>query len=94
MLNISANTSGGSGANTGLESNTQVLPFKFARKGVLLYNTYIASKRTKMKYTLITSNGKVLTFFLKVVAEQFQQAYGGVVFTQDVLVCPEMESLV
>jgi hypothetical protein len=47
-----------------------------------------------MKYTLITSNGKVLTFFLKVVAEQFQQAYGGVVFTQDVLVCPEMESLV
>lgn len=47
-----------------------------------------------MKYTLITSNGKVLTFFLKVVAEQFQQAYGGVVFTQQVLVCPEMESLV
>ena len=38
-----------------------------------------------MKYTLITSNGKVLTFFLQVVAEQFQQAYGGVVFTQQVL---------
>jgi hypothetical protein len=47
-----------------------------------------------MQYTLITSKGKVLTFFLKVVAEQFQQAYGGVVFTQQVLVCPEMESLV
>jgi hypothetical protein len=38
-----------------------------------------------MKYTLITSNGKVLTFFLKAVAEQFQQAYGGVVFSQQVL---------
>lgn len=38
-----------------------------------------------MKYTLITSNGKVLTFFLKVVAEQFQGAYGGVVFTSQVL---------
>ena len=47
-----------------------------------------------MKYTLITSNGKVLTFFLKIVAEQFQQAYGGVVITQEVLVCPEMESVV
>ena len=38
-----------------------------------------------MKYTLITRNGKVLTFFLKAVAEQFQTAYGGVVFTQQVL---------
>lgn len=38
-----------------------------------------------MKYTLITSNGKVLTFFLQVVALQFQQAYGGVVITQQIL---------
>lgn len=38
-----------------------------------------------MKYTLITANGKVLTFFIKTVAEQFQQAYGGVVFTPRVL---------
>ena len=38
-----------------------------------------------MKYTLITGNGKVYTFFIKTVAEQFQQAYGGVVFTQQVL---------
>jgi hypothetical protein len=38
-----------------------------------------------MKYTLITRNGKVLTFFVQAVAEQFQQAYGGVVFTQQVL---------
>jgi hypothetical protein len=39
-----------------------------------------------MKYTLITSKGKVLTFFLKVVADTFQQAYGGVIITADVLV--------
>lgn len=38
-----------------------------------------------MKYTLITRNGKVLTFFLQVVAEQFRAAYGGVVITQQVL---------
>ena len=38
-----------------------------------------------MQYTLITSNGKVLTFSVKACAEQFQQAYGGVVFTQQVL---------
>jgi len=38
-----------------------------------------------MKYTLITSNGKVLTLFLQVVAEQFQQAYGGVIVTANVL---------
>lgn len=38
-----------------------------------------------MQYTLITSKGKVYTFFLRAVAEQFQQAYGGVVFTQQVL---------
>ena len=38
-----------------------------------------------MKYTLIARNGKVFTFFLKAVAETFQQAYGGVVFTQQIL---------
>ena len=38
-----------------------------------------------MKYTLITDNGKVLTFYIKLVAEQFQAAHGGVVFTQQVL---------
>jgi hypothetical protein len=39
-----------------------------------------------MSYTLITNKGRVLTFFLRSVAEQFQQAYGGVVFDQQVLV--------
>jgi len=49
-----------------------------------------------MQYTLITNSGKVYTFFLKAVADTYQQAYGGVVFTQQVLdsVCPKMEELV
>lgn len=38
-----------------------------------------------MKYTLITRNGKVLTFFIQAVAQQFQEAYGGVVITQQIL---------
>ena len=37
-----------------------------------------------MKYTLITSNGKVYTFFLQVVALTFQQAYGGTLVTNAV----------
>ena len=51
----------------------------------ICYNSGIVSKKEHMKYTLITGNGKVYTFFIKTVAEQFQQAYGGVVFTQQVL---------
>ena len=38
-----------------------------------------------MKYTLIASNGKVYTFFIKVVAETFQQAYGGNIITAEIL---------
>jgi hypothetical protein len=38
-----------------------------------------------MNYTLITKQGKVYTFYIQALAEQFQQAYGGVVFTQQVL---------
>ena len=38
-----------------------------------------------MQFTLITGKGKVYTFFLRAVAEQWQQAYGGVVFTQHIL---------
>ena len=38
-----------------------------------------------MKYTLIARNGKVFTFFLKTVAETFQQAYGGTLITADIL---------
>jgi hypothetical protein len=39
-----------------------------------------------MKYTLITRSGKVYTFYVAALAEQFQQAYGGQVITQDILV--------
>lgn len=38
-----------------------------------------------MKFTLITRNGKVFTFFVKAVAETYQQAYGGTLFTGSIL---------
>lgn len=38
-----------------------------------------------MKYTLVTSKGKVFTFFIKAVAETFQQAYGGTIITNEIL---------
>ena len=34
-----------------------------------------------MKFTLITRNGKVLTFTVLACAEAFQQAYGGALIT-------------
>ena len=39
-----------------------------------------------MKFTLIASNGKVLTFFIRAVAETYQNAYGGFIVTDQVLV--------
>jgi hypothetical protein len=39
-----------------------------------------------MQYTLISGNGKVYTFYLRALAETYQQAYGGVVFTQQILI--------
>jgi hypothetical protein len=39
-----------------------------------------------MKYTLITGNGKVYTFFIHTLALQFQQAYGGTIVTHNVFV--------
>jgi len=38
-----------------------------------------------MKYTLVTGKGKVFTFFIKAVAETFQQAYGGTIITNEIL---------
>jgi len=38
-----------------------------------------------MQYTLISKTGRVYVFFLQTVAEQFQLAYGGVVFSQQSL---------
>jgi hypothetical protein len=39
-----------------------------------------------MKYTLITARGRVYTFFLRTVAETYQQAYGGVIVSDEILV--------
>ena len=38
-----------------------------------------------MKFTLIAGNGKVFTFFIRALAEQFQQAYGGKIITGSIL---------
>jgi hypothetical protein len=38
-----------------------------------------------MQYTLISKTGRIYVFFLQTVAEQFQQAYGGVVVSQQML---------
>jgi hypothetical protein len=46
-----------------------------------------------MKFTLITRNGKVLTFFVKAVAETFQQAYGGNLFTNEILNTKETQNV-
>jgi hypothetical protein len=39
-----------------------------------------------MNYTLITKTGRVYTFYVLALANQYQQAYGGVVITQQILV--------
>ena len=39
-----------------------------------------------MKFTVITASGKVLTFFIRAVAETYVQAYGGQLITAQVLV--------
>jgi hypothetical protein len=44
-----------------------------------------------MQYTLITSTGKVMQFYVKSVAELYQTINGGVVITQQVLVDVETE---
>jgi hypothetical protein len=39
-----------------------------------------------MNYTLITATGKLYTFFVLAVAETYQQAYGGTIVTDAILV--------
>jgi hypothetical protein len=39
-----------------------------------------------MQYTLITMTGRVYTFFVLAVAETYQQAYGGVIVSDEILV--------
>lgn len=45
-----------------------------------------------MKFTLITAKGKVYTFFIKAVAETYQQAYGGNLFTNEILNTKETQN--
>jgi len=37
------------------------------------------------EYTIITSTGRILSFSVKACADLYQRAYGGVVFTSQVL---------
>jgi hypothetical protein len=39
-----------------------------------------------MNYTLITSRGRVYTFYVKALAETYQRAYGGVIVSDAILV--------
>ena len=38
-----------------------------------------------MEYTLITSKGRIMQFYIRAVAELYQRTEGGVVFTQQIL---------
>jgi Ni2+-binding GTPase involved in maturation of urease and hydrogenase len=46
-----------------------------------------------MQYTLITGNGKVLTFFIKAVAEMYQKAYSGIIITNDIVLQEDTENV-
>jgi hypothetical protein len=37
-----------------------------------------------MKYTLLTSKGKIFVFTVKAAADTFQKAYGGVIFDSQI----------
>ena len=39
-----------------------------------------------MKFTLITPTGRVYTFYVQALAETYLRAYGGQIFTADILV--------
>ena len=47
-----------------------------------------------MRYTLITKNGKIMQFYIKDVAELYQQINGGVVLTQQILDTVEKYSII
>ena len=38
-----------------------------------------------MQFTLVTPKGKIYTFYVEAVAKTFQQAYGGTLFSTEVL---------
>ena len=39
-----------------------------------------------MQYTLIMQNGKIMQFYIQATAELYQNLYGGVIVTNDVLI--------
>jgi hypothetical protein len=47
-----------------------------------------------MPYTLITPVGRVYTFYIQAVAHTYQQAYGGTLITNDVLVDSKISTAV
>lgn len=47
-----------------------------------------------MTYTLITAKGRVYQFYLRATAEVWQQAYGGQLFSNEILVDKTAQSLV
>ena len=68
------------------ESYTKFFGYTWQVDGFLfwLYNTYTTEQT--MNYKLITATGKLYTFFVQAVAETYQQAYGGVIVTDEILV--------
>jgi hypothetical protein len=47
-----------------------------------------------MKYTVITSQGKIKQFYIESVAEMYVNLNGGVVFTQQILVDTTSQTVV
>jgi hypothetical protein len=52
------------------------------------------AKKDKMPYTLITSKGKVMQFYVLAVAVMFQELEGGKIVTEDILVDTLQEQIV
>jgi hypothetical protein len=47
-----------------------------------------------MKYTVITSQGKIKQFYVESVAQMYRDLNGGVVFTQQILVDTTVQTVV
>ena len=41
--------------------------------------------KSKMPYTLIMPNGRIMSFYIKATAECYQTIYGGVIVTDEIL---------
>ena len=47
-----------------------------------------------MNFTLITANGKVLTFFILDAAKTFQMAFGGKIITNEIVSIPDSKRVI